>query len=190
VPIGTAGPQRLGSWRSVAGRRQARAGDVVRRDPAAAAPGELLEAVLQRMRERRAARRSRCPRGMAGSSGSSRSRTSGPAGRTRLKKQCRRRRSRNVMPPRRRKMNEMDHCENVHVDRVACPWLIRKFVDPKAEFSSSPPTRSRLLRSGGRDPVRREGVELGHHGKGMSVRRDRQEAQGFRRRAPCRSPGS
>jgi hypothetical protein len=22
--------------------------------------------------------------------------------------------------------------ENVHVDRVACPWLIRKFVDPKA----------------------------------------------------------
>ena len=24
--------------------------------------------------------------------------------------------------------------ENVHVDRVACPWLIRKFVDPKAEF--------------------------------------------------------
>jgi hypothetical protein len=24
--------------------------------------------------------------------------------------------------------------ENVKVDRVACPWLIRKFVDPGAEF--------------------------------------------------------
>jgi hypothetical protein len=24
--------------------------------------------------------------------------------------------------------------ENVKVDRVACPWLIRRFVDPKAQF--------------------------------------------------------
>ena len=24
--------------------------------------------------------------------------------------------------------------ERVKVDRVACPWLIKKFVDPKAEF--------------------------------------------------------
>ena len=24
--------------------------------------------------------------------------------------------------------------EKVKVDRVACPWLIRKFVDPQAEF--------------------------------------------------------
>lgn len=24
--------------------------------------------------------------------------------------------------------------ENVKVDRVACPWLIRRFVDPEAEF--------------------------------------------------------
>jgi|SRR5579859_4203429 len=24
--------------------------------------------------------------------------------------------------------------EKVKVDRVACPWLIRKFIDPKAEF--------------------------------------------------------
>jgi hypothetical protein len=23
---------------------------------------------------------------------------------------------------------------NVHVDRTSCPWLIRKFIDPKAEF--------------------------------------------------------
>jgi hypothetical protein len=24
--------------------------------------------------------------------------------------------------------------ERVKVDRVACPWLLRKFVDPQAEF--------------------------------------------------------
>ena len=23
---------------------------------------------------------------------------------------------------------------NVKVDRVACPWLIRRFIDPQAEF--------------------------------------------------------
>jgi hypothetical protein len=27
--------------------------------------------------------------------------------------------------------------ERVKVDRVACPWLIKKFVDPEAEFSLS-----------------------------------------------------
>ena len=24
--------------------------------------------------------------------------------------------------------------EHIKVDRVACPWLIRKFIDPNAEF--------------------------------------------------------
>ena len=24
--------------------------------------------------------------------------------------------------------------EFVHVDRTACPWLIRRFIDPEAEF--------------------------------------------------------
>ena len=24
--------------------------------------------------------------------------------------------------------------EGVHVDRVACPWLIRQFIDPQAQF--------------------------------------------------------
>lgn len=27
----------------------------------------------------------------------------------------------------------------VKVDRVACPWLIRKFIDPQAEFLFAPP---------------------------------------------------
>ena len=30
--------------------------------------------------------------------------------------------------------------EKVKVDRVACPWLIRKFVDPQAEFFFVPAT--------------------------------------------------
>jgi hypothetical protein len=29
--------------------------------------------------------------------------------------------------------------ERVKVDRVACPWLIRKFIDPAAEFLFAPP---------------------------------------------------
>lgn len=28
--------------------------------------------------------------------------------------------------------------QNVKVDRVACPWLIRRFIDPKAEFLFAP----------------------------------------------------
>lgn len=28
--------------------------------------------------------------------------------------------------------------EYVHVDRAACPWLIKKFIDPKAEFIFAP----------------------------------------------------
>ncbi len=28
--------------------------------------------------------------------------------------------------------------ENVKVDRVACPWLIRRFIDPQAEFVFAP----------------------------------------------------
>ena len=31
--------------------------------------------------------------------------------------------------------------EKVKVDRVACPWLIRKFIDPAAQFCSCQPTR-------------------------------------------------
>ena len=54
--------------------------------------------------------------------------------------------------------------EHVHVDRVACPWLIRKFVDPKAEFIFAPPEDiSRLVDETGAIPFDIEGVELGHH---------------------------
>jgi hypothetical protein len=57
--------------------------------------------------------------------------------------------------------------ERVKVDRVACPWLIRKFIDPQAEFVFLPPDTdwSKIT----------EGIvydvphcELGHHGEDVS----------------------
>jgi hypothetical protein len=59
--------------------------------------------------------------------------------------------------------------ENVHVDRVACPWLIRRFVDPQAEFLFVPADQvmSRAERDGA-TPYDVKGVELGHHGKECS----------------------
>ncbi len=59
--------------------------------------------------------------------------------------------------------------ENVHVDRVACPWLIRKFVDPKAEFLFVPADQVMAVAERERaTPYDVKGVELGHHGKGCS----------------------
>jgi hypothetical protein len=55
--------------------------------------------------------------------------------------------------------------ERVKVDRVACPWLIKKFVDPKAEFLFVP--ADQVLEVAEREaatPFDVEGVELGHHG--------------------------
>lgn len=59
--------------------------------------------------------------------------------------------------------------ERVKVDRVACPWLIRKFVDPEAEFLFVPGEQvlaetNRL----GATPYDVLGVELGHHGQECS----------------------
>jgi hypothetical protein len=48
----------------------------------------------------------------------------------------------------------------IHVDRTACAWLIRRFVDPEAEFvfvddpEEVPPDAT---------PFDMRGVELGHH---------------------------
>jgi hypothetical protein len=59
--------------------------------------------------------------------------------------------------------------ERVKVDRVACPWLIKKHVDPGAEFYFVPADlviaeANRL----GAIPFDVPGVELGHHGKECS----------------------
>ena len=59
--------------------------------------------------------------------------------------------------------------ERVKVDRVACPWLIRKFIDPHAEFLFVPEDKVMevALREGA-TPFDVKGVELGHHGKECS----------------------
>lgn len=55
--------------------------------------------------------------------------------------------------------------EYVHVDRTACPWLIRKFVDPKAEFIFVPVEGiEEIVEKQKAIPYDVPGVELGHHG--------------------------
>lgn len=59
--------------------------------------------------------------------------------------------------------------ENVKVDRVACPWLLRKFVDPKAEFLFVPADQVMAVADReGATPFDVDGVKLGHHGKECS----------------------
>jgi hypothetical protein len=55
--------------------------------------------------------------------------------------------------------------ERVKVDRVACPWLIHKFVDPEAAYLFVPADEviSEAARLGA-IPYDVPGVELGHHG--------------------------
>ena len=57
----------------------------------------------------------------------------------------------------------------VKVDRVACPWLIKKFVDRDAEFHFVPSEQvmSEAERLGA-IPYDVKDVELGHHGKECS----------------------
>jgi hypothetical protein len=59
--------------------------------------------------------------------------------------------------------------EKVKVDRVACPWLIRKFVDKDAEFIFVP--ADKVMSEAERlnaTPYDVKDVELGHHGKECS----------------------
>lgn len=59
--------------------------------------------------------------------------------------------------------------EHVKVDRVACPWLIRRFVDPQAVFLFVPAERiMEVAEREGATPYDVKGVELGHHGKACS----------------------
>lgn len=59
--------------------------------------------------------------------------------------------------------------EKVKVDRVACPWLIKKFVDPKAEFIFVPVEQvESKAKELGATPFDIEGCELGHHGEDVS----------------------
>src|SRR3954454_18235933 len=59
--------------------------------------------------------------------------------------------------------------EKVKVDRVACPWLIKKFVDKDAEFVFVP--GEKVMAEAKRldaIPYDVKDVELGHHGKECS----------------------
>lgn len=51
--------------------------------------------------------------------------------------------------------------ENVGVDRMACAWAIRKYIDPKAKFLFVPPTQQSLPK--GAEPFDIPGVRLSHH---------------------------
>lgn len=54
--------------------------------------------------------------------------------------------------------------ERVKVDRVACPWLIRKFVDPAAEFLFVPADKvMAVAKRENATPYDVADVELGHH---------------------------
>ncbi len=54
---------------------------------------------------------------------------------------------------------------HVHVDRIACPWLINRFVDSDAEFLFVPKSQvDKTAEETGAVPFDAPGVELGHHG--------------------------
>jgi len=52
---------------------------------------------------------------------------------------------------------------HIHVDRVACPWLITRFVDNQAEFLFVPASQiEKIVKETGAIPFDAPGVELGH----------------------------
>ena len=55
--------------------------------------------------------------------------------------------------------------ERPKIDRIACPWLIARFIDPKPEFLYVPPQDvMKVAGETGATPFDVKGVELGHHG--------------------------
>ncbi len=68
--------------------------------------------------------------------------------------------------------------EHVKVDRVACPWLVKKFVDKDAEFIFAP--SDKVMSEAKRldaIPYDVKDVELGHQRQGMFVRSDLEKIQ-------------
>jgi hypothetical protein len=56
---------------------------------------------------------------------------------------------------------------HVHVDRVACPWLITRFIDNEAEFLFVPVSQlDKVAQETGAIPFDAPGVELGHDSEG------------------------
>lgn len=52
---------------------------------------------------------------------------------------------------------------HIHVDRVACPWLITRFIDSEADFLFVPNSQvEKTVEETGAIPFDAPGVELGH----------------------------
>jgi hypothetical protein len=51
---------------------------------------------------------------------------------------------------------------NIHIDRTSCPWLIRKYIDPEAEFFFVDPTTDPKILDGNTFDMR--GAEYSHEG--------------------------
>lgn len=59
--------------------------------------------------------------------------------------------------------------ERPKIDRIACPWLIARFIDPEAEFLYVPGDQvARVAAETGATAYDVKGVELGHHGERCS----------------------
>ena len=59
--------------------------------------------------------------------------------------------------------------EKARVDRIACPWLVKRFVDSEAEFLFVP--QERVLQVANEQkaiPFDAPNIELGHHGEECS----------------------
>ena len=55
--------------------------------------------------------------------------------------------------------------ERPKIDRIACPWLVTRFIDPAAEFLFVPPADvATVAQASGAIPYDVEGVELSHVG--------------------------
>ncbi|HXF83265.1 MAG TPA: chromate resistance protein ChrB domain-containing protein [bacterium] len=53
--------------------------------------------------------------------------------------------------------------KHAKVDRIACPWLVRRFIDPEAEFLFVPPEEvAATARREGATPFDVPGADLGH----------------------------
>src|ERR1700687_1388215 len=53
--------------------------------------------------------------------------------------------------------------KNASVDRIACPWLVKRFIDPEAEFIYVPAAEVTVIAEReGAIPYDVGGVELGH----------------------------
>ena len=59
--------------------------------------------------------------------------------------------------------------EHVHVDRTAIPWMVKRFIDPRAEFLFVPVEKiDEVVKKEKAIPYDAPGVELGHKGEKCS----------------------